>query len=160
MNSVPSPSASYSAATSNGGASTGAATDAGYRSRSVYVARTDAIHCLAFAPSTASRSAAPGSTGYVTTRARFYSRDGGYIARYAADLDAYTGPGTATDSLGRYVPKVGTRGMCKKSNKHQMLHLSLLLLLLGLYMMDLLYMDLDMEPMKLLGMLPLLLKLL
>lgn len=31
---------------------------------------------------------------------------------------------------------------------------------LALYMMDLLYMDLDMEPMKLLGMLPLLLKLL
>lgn len=30
-------------------------------------------------------------------------------ARYAAlYLDAYTGPGTATDSLGRYVPKVGT----------------------------------------------------
>lgn len=160
--SVPSPSASYSAATSNGGASTGAATDAGYRSRSVYVAGTDATYCLAFAPSTASRSAAPGSTGYGTTRARFYSRDGGYIARYAAYLDAYTGPGTATDSLGRYVPKVGTRGMCKKSNKHQLLHLSLslLLLLLGLYMMDLLYMDLDMEPMKLLGMLPLLLKLL
>lgn len=52
--------------------------------------------------------------------------------------------------------------MFKKSNKHQLLHLSLslLLLLLGLYMMDLLYMDLDMEPMKLLGMLPLLLKLL
>lgn len=116
----------------------------------------------AFAPSTASRSAAPGSTGYGTTCARFYSRDGGYIARYAAYLDAYTGPGTATDSLGRYVPKVGTRGMFKKSNKHQLLHLSLslLLLLLGLYMMDLLYMDLDMEPMKLLGMLPLLLKLL
>lgn len=64
------------------------------------------------------------------------------IARYAAYLDAYTGPGTATDSLGRYVPKVGTRGMFKKSNKHQLLHLSLslLLLLLGLYMMDLLYM--------------------
>lgn len=35
--------------------------------------------------------------------------------------------------------------------------LSLLLLLLALYMMDPLYMDLDMEPMKLLGMLPLLL---
>ena len=37
--------------------------------------------------------------------------EGRYIAAY---LDAYTGPGTATDSLGRYVPKVGTRGMCKK----------------------------------------------
>ncbi|KAF8395439.1 hypothetical protein HHK36_019385 [Tetracentron sinense] len=30
----------------------------------------------------------------------FDSRDGRYIARYAAYLDAYTGPGTATDSLG------------------------------------------------------------
>jgi hypothetical protein len=48
---------------------------------------------------------------------------------------------------------------CQKSNKHQLLHLSLLLLLLAFYMMDLLYMDLDMEPMKG-GMLPLLLKLL
>lgn len=46
--------------------------------------------------------------GYGSTRAPFSSIDGRYIARYAAYLDAYTGPGTATDSLGRYVPKVGT----------------------------------------------------
>lgn len=44
--SVPSPSASYSAATSNGGASTGAATDAGYRSRSVYVVPPTALPLL------------------------------------------------------------------------------------------------------------------
>jgi hypothetical protein len=47
--SVPSPSASYSAATSNGGASTGAATDAGYRSRSGY-AISYAPTYLALAP--------------------------------------------------------------------------------------------------------------
>jgi hypothetical protein len=39
-------------------------------------------------------------------RDRFDSTDGRCIARYAAHLDAHTGPGTATESLGRYVPGV------------------------------------------------------
>lgn len=70
------------------------------------MAGTDATYCLAFAPSTVSRSAAPGRVWKYSCSLFILEMEG---ARYAAlYLDAYTGPGTATDSLGRYVPKVGT----------------------------------------------------